>query len=49
MKEQTIFPEIVPDQVKKVQGMDITMVTTAKNNDDARELLKLMGIPFASA
>ena len=49
LKEQTIFPEIQPDQIKKVQGMDITIVTTAKNNDDARELLKLLGIPFASA
>ncbi|HBA83562.1 MAG TPA: 50S ribosomal protein L5 [Verrucomicrobia bacterium] len=49
LKEQTIFPEIQPDQVKRTQGMDITMVTTAKTNDDARELLKLMGIPFAGA
>ena len=49
LKEQTIFPEIQPDQVKKMQGMDITIVTTAKNNEDARELLSLLGIPFASA
>lgn len=49
LKEQTIFPEIVPDQIKKSQGMDITMVTTATTNDDARELLKLLGLPFASA
>ncbi len=49
LKEQIIFPEIQPDQVKKVQGMDITFVTSAKNNDDARELLKLLGMPFASA
>jgi large subunit ribosomal protein L5 len=49
LKEQTIFPEIDPDQVKKVQGMDITVVTTAKTDDEARELLKLMGMPFANA
>ncbi len=49
LKEQTIFPEIQPDQVKKVQGMDITIVTTAKTNDEARELLQLLGMPFAAA
>ena len=49
LKEQTLFPEIQPDQVKKTQGMDITMVTTARTNDDARELLQLLGIPFANA
>ncbi len=48
LKEQTIFPEIDPDQVKKVHGMDITLVTTAKTNEEARELLKLMGMPFAA-
>ncbi len=49
LKEQTIFPEIDPDQVKKVQGMDITVVTTAKTNDEARTLLKLLGMPFAAS
>ncbi len=49
LKEQTIFPEIDQDQVKKVQGMDITVVTTAKTNEEARELLKLLGMPFANA
>ncbi len=49
LKEQTIFPEIQPDQVKKTQGMDITMVTTARTNDEARELLQLLGMPFANA
>ena len=48
LKEQTIFPEIDPDQVKKVHGMDITLVTTAKTNEEARELLKLLGMPFAT-
>lgn len=48
LKEQTIFPEIDPDQVKKVQGMDITLVTTAKTNEEARELLKALGMPFAT-
>ena len=49
LKEQTLFPEIESDKVKRVQGMDITIVTTAKNNADARELLKLLGMPFANA
>jgi large subunit ribosomal protein L5 len=49
LKEQSIFPEIQPDQVKKTQGMDITIVTTAKTDDDARELLQLLGMPFAGA
>ena len=49
LKEQTIFPEIQPDQIKKVQGMDITIVTTARTNDEARELLHLLGMPFANA
>ena len=49
LKEQTLFPEIESDKVKRVQGMDITIVTTAKNNADAKELLKLLGVPFATA
>ncbi len=49
LKEQTIFPEIDPDQVKKVHGMDITLVTTAKTNEEAKELLKLLGMPFATS
>ena len=44
-----MFPEIEADKVKRVQGMDITIVTTAKNNADAKELLKLLGIPFANS
>jgi large subunit ribosomal protein L5 len=46
LQEQTIFPEINPDHVKKLHGMDITIVTTANTNDEAKELLKLMGMPF---
>jgi len=49
LKEQTIFPEIEADKIKKVQGMDITIVTSAKTNADAKDLLKLLGIPFANA
>ena len=49
LKEQTLFPEIEADKVKRVQGMDITIVTTAKTNEDAKELLKLLGMPFANA
>jgi len=46
LKEQTIFPEINLDKVKKVQGMDITFVTTAGTRDEAFELLKAFGMPF---
>jgi len=49
LREMAIFPEIQPDQVKTTQGLDLTIVTTAKNDADARELLRLMGMPFASA
>ncbi len=48
LKEQIIFPEIDPDRVKATQGMDITIVTTAKTNDDARTLLREFGMPFAN-
>ncbi len=48
MQEQTVFPEIDPDKVKKVHGMDITFVTSAKSDGEARELLKLMGMPFST-
>ena len=48
LQEQTVFPEINPDHVKKVHGMDISFVTTAKSDEEARELLRLMGMPFAS-
>ena len=46
IKEQLIFPEIDYDKVDKVRGMDICFVTTAKTNEEARELLTLMGAPF---
>lgn len=46
LTEQTLFPEIDPDRVKRTQGMDITFVTSAKNNEHALELLKLIGVPF---
>lgn len=45
--DQTIFPEIELDKIKRQQGMDITIVTTAPNDEQARDLLKLMGFPFA--
>jgi len=47
LKEQLIFPEIVYDKVEKIRGMDIAFVTTAKTDEEARELLTLMGAPFA--
>ena len=47
VKEQLIFPEISYDQVEKVRGFDICIVTTAKTDEEARELLRLMGMPFA--
>ena len=46
LQEQTIFPEIEYDKVEKVKGMNITIVTTARTDDEARLLLKLMGVPF---
>ncbi|AMJ40153.1 50S ribosomal protein L5 [Anaerotignum propionicum] len=47
VKEQLIFPEIEYDKVDKIRGMDIVFVTTAKTDEEARELLKLFGMPFA--
>ena len=47
IKEQLIFPEIEYDKVDKVRGMDVICVTTAKTDEEARELLKLFNIPFA--
>ena len=47
LKEQLIFPEIEYDKVEKIRGMDICFVTTANTDDEARELLTLMGAPFA--
>jgi large subunit ribosomal protein L5 len=46
LQEQLVFPEIKYDSVEKVQGMNISIVTTAKNDGDARELLSLLGMPF---
>ena len=46
VKEQLIFPEIEYDKVDKLRGMDIIFVTTAKSDEEARELLKLLGMPF---
>ena len=47
IKEQLIFPEIEYDKVDKIRGMDIIFVTTAKNDEEAKELLKQFGMPFA--
>jgi large subunit ribosomal protein L5 len=47
LKEQLIFPEIEYDKVEKIRGMDIAFVTTAKTDEEARELLTMMGAPFA--
>lgn len=47
LSDQTIFPEMDLDKVKRIQGMDVTIVTTAKSDAEALELLKLMGLPFA--
>ena len=46
IKEQLIFPEIEYDKIDKIRGMDIIFVTTAKTNEEAQELLTLMGMPF---
>ncbi len=47
IKEQLIFPEIEYDKIDKVRGMDVIVVTTAKTDEEARELLKLFNMPFA--
>lgn len=49
VKEQLIFPEMEYDKIDKIRGMDITIVTTAKTDEEARELLKLMGMPFSAS
>ena len=46
VKEQLIFPEIEYDKVEQIRGMDIIFVTTAKTDEEALELLSLMGMPF---
>ncbi len=46
LKEQLIFPEITYDQVEKIRGMDVAIVTTAQTDEEARELLKALGMPF---
>ncbi|MEN6616888.1 MAG: 50S ribosomal protein L5, partial [Syntrophorhabdus sp.] len=48
LKEQIIFPEIEYDKIDKVRGMNITITTTAKTDEECHELLKLMGMPFRS-
>ena len=49
LAEQLVFPEIDPDKVTFTQGMDITFVTSTRNDDEARELLRLFGMPFREA
>ena len=49
MKEQIVFPGIDYDKVDKIRGLEVTIVTTAKNDDEARTLLELMGMPFRRA
>jgi large subunit ribosomal protein L5 len=46
LKEQIVFPEINYDQIDKVRGMDVIVTTTAKTDDEARELLRLFDFPF---
>ena len=46
IKEQTIFPEIEYDKIDKIRGMEVVIVTTANNDEEARELLRSMGMPF---
>lgn len=49
LKEQLVFPEIDYDDIEKIRGMDITIVTTAETDEEARELLRLMGLPLRTA
>ncbi|MBP3582020.1 MAG: 50S ribosomal protein L5 [Clostridia bacterium] len=46
IKEQLIFPEVIYDKIEKIRGFDISFITTAKTDNEARALLKLMGMPF---
>jgi len=49
VREQLIFPEIDYDKIDRIRGMDISFVTTAKTDEESRELLRLLGMPFAQA
>jgi large subunit ribosomal protein L5 len=49
LSEQSVFPEVDPDKVTFVQGMDVTFVTSTKSDDEARELLRAFGMPFREA
>jgi large subunit ribosomal protein L5 len=49
LREQLVFPEIEYDKIDKVRGLEITMVTSANTDQEARRLLELMGMPFARA
>lgn len=49
LAEQMVFPEIDPDKVNFTQGMDVTFVTSTRNDDEARELLRMFGMPFREA
>jgi large subunit ribosomal protein L5 len=49
VKEQLIFPEVEYDKVDKIRGMDIIFVTTAKTDEEAKELLKQLGMPFSQS
>jgi large subunit ribosomal protein L5 len=47
LKDQLVFPEIEYDKIDKLRGMEITIVTTAQNDDEARALLRQLGMPFS--
>ena len=49
IREQLLFPEIEYDKIEKIRGMEMIFVTTAKTDEEAKELLRLMGMPFANA
>ena len=49
VREQLIFPEIDYDKVEKIRGMEMNFVTTAKTDEEAKELLRLLGMPFEQA
>ncbi|SVE37002.1 uncharacterized protein METZ01_LOCUS489856, partial [marine metagenome] len=48
IREQIIFPEIEYDRIDKIRGMNITFVTSAKTDEEAKELLRLFGVPFSN-